>query len=173
MNFCSNCGKTTIRMIPQGDNRERVVCSKCKFIHYENPRIVAGCIVLFNDKVLLCRRAIEPRIGLWTVPAGYMENGETVAEAALRETWEEARTEPVLEKLYVVTSIPKINQVYMLYLAFLDVEKHDPGPESLETRFFSTNQIPWNNLAFPTVFRSLKCLINDLKKKSFSFHISD
>ena len=111
-------------MIPQGDNRERVVCSKCKFIHYENPRIVAGCIVLFNDKVLLCHRAIEPRIGLWTVPAGYMENGETVAEAALRETWEEARTEPVLEKLYVVTSIPKINQVYMLLLVLNTMQVH-------------------------------------------------
>ena len=173
MNFCSNCGEITVIMVPDGDNRERNVCRNCGTIHYENPRIIAGCIVLNNNKVLLCRRAIEPRIGLWTVPAGFMENGETVAEAALRETWEEARTEPILDKLYMVTSIPRINQVYMLYLAFLAKEKHDPGPESLETRFFSLEEIPWNNLAFNTVQQSLQFLKNDLDKKSFSFHAND
>ena len=93
MNFCSNCGEATIHRVPEGDNRPRDICEQCGMIHYQNPKIIAGCVVLEQNKVLLCKRAIEPRYGLWTLPAGFMENGETVAQAALRETWEEARVQ--------------------------------------------------------------------------------
>ena len=142
-------------------------------IHYQNPKIIAGCVVLDQNKVLLCKRAIEPRYGLWTLPAGFMENGETVAQAALRETWEEARATPDLDQLYVVTSIPRISQVYMLYLAYLNGSQYDSGPESLETRLFSIDEIPWDELAFHTVRDTLIQLKKDLEKGSFSLHCID
>ena len=173
MNFCSNCGSSTIRRVPEGDNRPRDVCDQCGTIHYQNPNIIAGCVVLQGDKVLLCRRAIEPRYGLWTLPAGFMENGETVAQAALRETWEEARATPDLDQLYVVTSIPTISQVYMLYLAFLTNDQYGSGPESLETKLFSMDEIPWDELAFHTVRNTLTQLKQDLAIGSFSLHCID
>tara|TARA_B100000925_G_C21926587_1_gene438311 strand:+ start:431 stop:892 length:462 start_codon:yes stop_codon:yes gene_type:complete len=142
-------------------------------IHYQNPKIIAGCVVLDQNKVLLCKRAIEPRYGLWTLPAGFMENGETVAQAALRETWEEARATPDLDQLYVVTSIPRISQVYMLYLAYLNGSQYDSGPESLETRLFSIEEIPWDELAFHTVRDTLIQLKKDLEKGIFSLHCID
>ena len=173
MNFCSNCGAATIRCVPEGDNRSRDVCDQCGTIHYQNPNIIAGCVVLQGEKVLLCRRAIEPRLGLWTLPAGFMENGETVAQAALRETWEEARATPNLEQLYVVTSIPTISQVYMLYLAFLTDDQYGSGPESLETKLFSMDEIPWDELAFHTVRDALAQLKQDLATGTFSLHCID
>ena len=173
MNFCSNCGAVTIRRVPEGDNRPRDLCDKCGTIHYQNPKIVAGCVVLENDKALLCKRAIEPRYGLWTLPAGFMENGETVAQAALRETWEEARATPDLDQLYVVTSIPTISQVYMLYLAFLTKGQYGSGPESLETKLFSMDEIPWDELAFHTVRDALIRLKHDLETGTFSLHCID
>tara|TARA_B100000212_G_C27265982_1_gene486572 strand:+ start:146 stop:607 length:462 start_codon:yes stop_codon:yes gene_type:complete len=142
-------------------------------IHYQNPKIIAGCVVLDQNKVLLCKRAIEPRYGLWTLPAGFMENGETVAQAALRETWEEARATPDLDQLYVVTSIPRISQVYLLYLAYLNGSRYDSGPESLETKLFSIDEIPWDELAFHTVRDTLIQLKKDLEKGSFSLHCID
>jgi len=142
-------------------------------IHYQNPKIIAGCVVLDQNKVLLCKRAIEPRYGLWTLPAGFMENGETVAQAALRETWEEARATPDLDQLYVVTSIPRISQVYLLYLAYLNGSQYDSGPESLETKLFSIDEIPWDELAFHTVRDTLIQLKKDLEKGSFSLHCID
>ena len=173
MNFCSNCGEATIRRVPVGDNRPRDLCERCGMIHYQNPKIIAGCVVLEQNKVLLCKRAIEPRYGLWTLPAGFMENGETVAQAALRETWEEARATPDIDQLYVVTSIPRINQVYMLYLAFLNRGQYNSGPESLETRLFSMEEIPWDELAFHTVRDTLIQLKRDLDVGSFSLHCID
>ena len=173
MNFCSNCGAVTIRRVPEGDNRPRDLCDQCGTIHYQNPKIIAGCVVLENDKVLLCKRAIEPRYGLWTLPAGFMENGETVAQAALRETWEEARATPDLDQLYVVTSIPTISQVYMLYLAFLTNGQYSSGRESLETKLFSMDEIPWDELAFHTVRDALIRLKHDLETGTFSLHCID
>lgn len=173
MNFCSNCGAATTRRVPDGDNRPRDLCEACGTIHYQNPKIIAGCVVLRENKVLLCRRAIEPRYGLWTLPAGFMENGETVAQAALRETWEEAGATPDLEQLYVVTSIPTISQVYMLYLAHLHDEHFASGPESLETRLFGMDEIPWDELAFHTVRDTLNCLKADLAKGVFRLHTID
>ena len=173
MNFCSNCGEATINRVPEGDNRPRDLCEQCGIIHYQNPKIIAGCVVLDQNKVLLCKRAIEPRYGLWTLPAGFMENGETVAQAALRETWEEARATPVLDQLYMVTSIPRINQVYMLYLAYLNHSHFNSGPESLETRLFSVEEIPWDELAFLTVRDTLIQLKQDLAMERFSLHCID
>ena len=173
MNFCPNCGGATVRQVPEGDNRLRDLCAPCGTIHYQNPKIIAGCVVLENEKVLLCKRAIEPRYGLWTLPAGFMENGETVAEAALRETWEEARATPELDKLYVVTSIPDICQVYMLYLAFLIDGQYESGPESLDTQLFTMSEIPWDDLAFQTVRDTLLHLKDDLEAKKFTMLCAD
>ena len=173
MNFCSNCGAATIPRVPEGDNRPRDLCDHCGMIHYQNPKIIAGCVVLDDNKVLLCRRAIEPRYGLWTLPAGFMENGETVAQAALRETWEEAHATPELGQLYVVTSIPTISQVYMLYLAFLTNGQYESGPETLETRLFGMDEIPWDELAFHTVRDTLGKLKDDLQTGVFSLHCID
>jgi len=173
MNFCPNCGAKTHRRVPEGDNRPRDVCDACESIHYQNPKIIAGCVVLHENRVLLCKRAIDPRIGLWTLPAGFMENGETVAQAALRETWEEARATPDLDQLYMVTSIPAISQVYMLYLAFLQEPHHAAGPESLETALFAIDEIPWDQLAFGTVRDTLMRLREDLERGTFALHTVD
>lgn len=173
MNYCSNCGAKTTNRIPAGDNRPRYFCESCGMIHYQNPKIIAGCVVLYDTQILLCRRAIEPRYGLWTIPAGFMENGETVAEAALRETWEEAHASPKLDSLYVVTSIPRINQVYMLYLARLLENSFSCGTESLEVKLFSMDEIPWNELAFQTVRDTLRVLQDDLAREIFTLHCLD
>ena len=117
MKYCSQCGSRVVLMIPDGDNRERHVCEQCGFIHYQNPKIVTGCIAEWNNSILLCRRAIEPRYGLWTIPAGFMENGETVEHAAQRETIEEACAEVEITDLYSVVNIPHVNQVYMIFRA--------------------------------------------------------
>lgn len=173
MRFCSNCGASTIHRVPEGDNRPRDLCERCGTIHYQNPKIIAGCVVLEGDQVLLCRRAIEPRLGLWTLPAGFMENGETVEQAALRETWEEARARPIIDRLYVVTSIPSISQVYMLYLAHLNGGTYESGPESLETALFQIDDIPWEHLAFQTVRDALRCAKADLETGQFQLHCLD
>lgn len=155
MKFCSQCGAEVLLSIPEGDNRERFVCTRCHTIHYENPKIVAGCIPEWDDKILLCKRAIEPRYGLWTLPAGFMENGESTEQAAMRETWEEARARVEIIGLYGLFSIPYINQVYMLFRGNLAEGRFEPGPESLECRLFSTADIPWEQLAFPVVHETL------------------
>jgi ADP-ribose pyrophosphatase YjhB (NUDIX family) len=161
MKFCSACGSRNHHTIPEGDNMERAVCSTCKTIHYENPRIIAGCVVTHEQHhVLLCKRAIEPRLGYWTLPAGFMENGETTQEAATRETMEEACAHVTNPSLYLVFSVPEIHQVHIYYRAIL-TDDHRPGPESLETKVFEFGDIPWDDLAFPTVKRALKALLED------------
>ncbi len=161
MKFCSNCGQPVEQRIPEGDNLPRFVCDACESIHYQNPKIVAGCIPEWEDKILLCRRAIEPRYGLWTLPAGFMENGETTEQAALRETWEEARATMEIRSLYAVFSIPHISQVYMLFRGPLQHCRFGPGPESLEVALFSEAQIPWGELAFPVIDATLKRYFSD------------
>jgi ADP-ribose pyrophosphatase YjhB (NUDIX family) len=138
------------RLRPDGDEHDRLTCTRCGFIAYENPKIVAGAIVEVEDGVLLCRRAIEPRSGFWTLPAGYMELGETVEEAACREAWEEARVRIVLDGLLAVYSIARIGQVQVLFRARLAAPGWEAGPESLEVRAFPWNDIPWDELAFPS-----------------------
>lgn len=173
MNFCSECGAPTLWQVPADDNRPRHICSACHTIHYENPKIICGCLVTFEDQVLLCRRAIEPRRGLWTLPAGFMENGETAAEGALRETWEEALARPTLAGLYALTSIPHISQVYMIFRATLATPDHAPGPESLETQLFKADDIPWDELAFQTVRKTLKHWVDDQSRGHYSLHEMD
>ena len=173
MIFCSNCGKEVIRKVPQGDSRPRHVCLACATIHYQNPKIVAGCIPTLEDRLLLCRRAIEPRFGLWTLPAGFMENGESTEQAAARETMEEACAEVDMLALYGVFSIPHINQVYMMFRARLANDNFGPGDESLEVRLFEQSEIPWEDLAFPVVRLTLERYFNDLHSKNFPVHVEN
>ena len=136
MNFCTQCASPVALRVPAGDTMARHVCEACGEIHYQNPKIVAGCIPEWEGKILLCRRAIEPRKGLWTIPAGFMENGETVEQAAARETWEEACASVEISGLYAVFNIPHVNQVYMIFRAALKDETFAPGIERLETGLF-------------------------------------
>ncbi len=161
MNFCSQCGGALEWQVPEQDNRHRYVCTVCRYIHYQNPRIVVGSVPVVGDRLLLCRRAIVPRIGFWTLPAGYLENGETMVEAALRETWEEACARLVDVQLYRLYDIPRINQVYAFYRARLTSEDCAPGAESQEVRLFSEADIPWSELAFPVVDATLRDFFQD------------
>lgn len=173
MRFCSYCGQSVNLRIPDGDNRERHVCEGCGVIHYQNPKIVAGCIPRWQDKVLLCRRAIEPRKGLWTLPAGFMENGETTEQAAQRETHEEACAEVQALSLYTLFNLPNINQVYMFFRAELVAPEYASGIESLDVDLFAEHEIPWNELAFPVVHESLKLYFSDLKAGIFHTYTGD
>ncbi|AYC31977.1 NUDIX domain-containing protein [Pseudomonas cavernae] len=161
MKFCSLCGSPVSQYIPPGDNRLRYVCSQCQTIHYQNPRIVAGCLPVWEDRVLLCRRAIEPRRGYWTLPAGFMENSETMAQAAMRETLEEAHARVQHLKLYTLFDLPHISQVYVFFRAQLVDLDFAAGDESLEVQLFREDDIPWSELAFPTVGRTLECYFAD------------
>lgn len=144
------------RSIPAGDNRERHVCGDCGWINYVNPRIVVGAVCTWEDKVLLCRRAIEPRHGFWTIPAGYMEEGETTAAGAARETAEEAEAEIEVGALLGIYNIPRISQVHMMYRAEMVSPDAAPGEESLEVKLVDWADIPWDELAFPTITLALK-----------------
>ena len=159
MNFCSACGKAVISTIPEGDNRERFVCNSCDTVHYQNPNNVAGAILTWQDKVLLCKRAINPRYGLWTLPAGFMENNETVAQAAARESMEEANARSGPLNLFGVFSLPYISQVYMMFSGQLLSDEISPGAESLEVELFTRDQIPWDEIAFPVVTHSLELFL--------------
>jgi ADP-ribose pyrophosphatase YjhB (NUDIX family) len=171
MKFCSNCGAAVTRKIPPGDSLPRDVCDACGTIHYTNPRMIVGCVPVWEDKVLLCKRAIEPRRGLWTVPAGFMENGETLDKGAARETLEEANARVEIGALYAVYNIPHVNQVYLLFLAkLLDLDFH-AGEESLETRLFREDEIPWDQLAFATVRNTLTHFFSDRARNHFGFHL--
>jgi ADP-ribose pyrophosphatase YjhB (NUDIX family) len=140
-----------VRRIPEGDTREREVCSACGYVRYDNPKVVTGSLVINQGRVLLCRRAIEPRRGFWTLPAGYMELGESAEEAARREAREEAEADIAIERLFAVYSIPRIAQVQVMFLARLARPHVAPGPESLEIGFFDLDEAPWGTLAFPSV----------------------
>lgn len=167
MNYCSQCGDRVSLMIPKGDNRPRHVCNGCGQIHYQNPRVIAGCLPIFEDQVLLCRRAIEPRYGYWTLPAGFMENGESTEQAALRETLEEAQAEVHLRQLYTLTSIIHVNQVQLIYLADLERPEFGSSEETLESRLFHEDEIPWDQLAFTTIRNALKFYFADQGQNHF------
>jgi len=173
MKYCSQCGESVAKRIPDGDNRPRYVCGQCETIHYQNPRIIAGCLPYHEDKVLLCKRAIAPREGYWTLPAGFMENGETTAQGALRETYEEANARAEIMGLYTLFSLPHISQVYMFFRAKLEDLDFYPGEESLETALFSESEIPWDELAFPAITETLKHYFFDLKSESFPIRNQD
>ncbi len=173
MKYCSECGSTVILRVPDGDTLARYVCPACNTIHYQNPKIVAGCILQWEDKVLLCRRAIEPRYGLWTVPAGFMENHETTVQAAIRESWEEAKAEVNDAHLFALINLPHINQVYIMFRGGLKCGQASPGAESLEVGLFLEQDIPWNKLAFPVVDESLRLYFSDRSTGQFSMHMGD
>ncbi|MEM9921861.1 MAG: NUDIX hydrolase [Bacteroidota bacterium] len=172
MNFCSNCGHPiSFRHLPD-DHLPRYVCDNCGTIHYQNPKIVTGCLPVWEDKVLLCRRAIEPRRGYWNVPAGYMENGETAEEGAKRELWEEACAQAEITGLHLLYDIPQINQVYLHFLGKLRSLDYKAGVESLEVKLFTESEIPWDEIAFTSSSYSLKRYFEDRKNGFQQFHRS-
>lgn len=173
MKFCNQCGAAVVLRIPAGDTRPRFVCAACETIHYENPKIVAGCIPEWQDKVLLCRRAIEPRHGLWTLPAGFMENDETTIEAAARETLEEAQARVQISGLYALFNLPHINQVYVMFRARLLDLNFGPGSESLEVALFDEEEIPWDELAFAVVRETLRLYYADRGRGAFGQYLGD
>lgn len=173
MNFCNQCGAQVSLKIPAGDNMPRYVCNTCETIHYENPKIVAGCIPEWEDKVLLCKRAIEPRYGLWTLPAGFMENNESTLQAAAREAMEEAKADVEITSLYTVFNLIHINQVYMLFRSRLLNEDFGAGIESLEVELFAEKDIPWDQLAFPVVEQTLRHFFKDRAIGQFQARMGD
>jgi ADP-ribose pyrophosphatase YjhB (NUDIX family) len=172
MRFCSHCGGPVTQKIPPGDNLPRHVCGQCELIHYHNPKIVAGCIPEWEDQILLCRRAIEPRLGLWTFPAGFMEIGESTEEAAIRETREEARADVAIAGLYAVLSLPHIGQVYLVFRGRMLTPTYEAGSESLEARLFSLSAIPWDEMAFPVVHDALRRYVDDALRGQFPLHLA-
>ena len=167
MNFCSACGDSLETRIPAGDDRTRHVCPACGIVHYQNPKIVTGCLPVWENSVLLCKRAIEPRSGYWTVPAGFMELDETVEQGAMRETWEEARARGEILAPCSMFSLPHVNQLYVIFRARLKDLDFRPGPESTDVRLFSEQEIPWDDLAFGTVRHTLGFYFQDLTHGRF------
>ena len=171
---CRNCGAAVVYRLPDdGDTRVRAVCPACETIHYENPLNVVGTVPHWGDKVLLCKRNIEPRWGKWTLPAGFMELGETAAQGAMRETDEESGAQIELEGLITVLSVPRVGQVHMYWCAKLLSEEFAPGHETLEARLFTEDEIPWDEIAFKTVLETLKCYFADRRSGAFGVHVID
>lgn len=171
MNYCSHCGAPLRLRIPAGDDRPRFVCDNCHTIHYQNPKMVVGSIPEREDKILLCRRAIEPRSGLWTIPAGFLENGETVIEGAKREAFEEARAKVEILSLYTLFDLTHINQVYLIFRARLLDHDYMPGEESVEVRLLEEEEIPWDDIAFPSIKKTLRLYFKDRPTGIFPIHM--
>ena len=172
MNYCSTCGKSVSKKVPLGDNLARFVCDSCEAIHYHNPKIVAGCIPEWEDQILLCRRAIEPKTGLWTFPAGFMEIGESTEQAAIRETKEEAQADVEITALHAVFSLPNIGQVYLVFRGRMLSPGYEAGTESLEVRLFPLTAIPWDHIAFPVVREALRRYVADVTTGRFQLHLA-
>jgi ADP-ribose pyrophosphatase YjhB (NUDIX family) len=170
MNYCSDCGAPVSLHIPAGDTRPRHVCTRCGAIHYQNPKLVVGAIPVLDDKILLCRRAIEPRYGKWTLPAGFMENNETTAEAAARETLEEACARIEIGEMFTFIDLPRISQIHIFYRARLLDADFRPGEESLETALFAEDAIPWRDIAFCVTALTLRHYFDDLHDSCWRFH---
>jgi ADP-ribose pyrophosphatase YjhB (NUDIX family) len=173
MKYCTDCGHRLIVKTPPGDDRERFACPACGMIHYQNPKMVVGCIPEMGDRILLCRRAIEPRYGKWTLPAGYLENGETVAMGAKREAFEEARATFVDLTPYVLFNIRHISQIYLMFRGRLADSSYGVGNESLEVRLFTEGSIPWDDLAFGVIRATLAKYFKDRPTGIFRFQIDD
>lgn len=171
---CKNCGAAVVYRVPDdGDTRERAVCPACDTIHYENPLNVVGTVPYWGDRVLLCKRNIEPRWGKWTLPAGFMELGETAVQGAARETDEEAGAQIEMEGLLTVLSVPRVSQVHLFFRARLLSDRFDPGHETMEARLFEEHEIPWEEIAFKTVRETLLCYFEDRRKGRFEVHNID
>ena len=174
MKYCSNCGSSNLEFkIPEDDQLKRYCCKDCGTIFYTNPNMIVGALCIRDEKILMAKRNIHPRKGLWTLPAGFMENAETLQAGALRETMEETGSEAKVIMPYTMFSLPHINQVHLFYLADLLDENFGPTSESMEVKLFSKDEILWNELAFPTVERTLKYYIEDSKNNDFIFREED
>ena len=168
---CKNCGNTAAYRVPDdGDTRERAICPECHTIHYEKPLNVVGTVPVWQDKVLLCKRNIEPRWGKWTLPAGFMELNETTAQGAARETDEEAGAKFEMQALFSIMNVPRVGQVHLFYRAQLLSDQFAPGHETIEARLFAEEDIPWDDIAFRTVKTTLECFFADRRAGSFQFH---
>lgn len=182
MKFCSECAHPVLFMVPPEDNRPRYVCAQCGTIHYQNPKMVIGSIPVWDHdgdtRILLCKRAIEPRYGYWTLPAGFMENNETTSEAAIRETEEEAGARVQMHELFSLLNVPHVHQVHMFYRATLLDLDYAAGNESLEVKLFGETEIPWDDIAFPTIAYTLKFFLEDLARvkrdgSKYTLHTQD
>jgi ADP-ribose pyrophosphatase YjhB (NUDIX family) len=170
MNFCSHCGAPLDRRVPRGDDRPRFVCKTCQTIHYENPKIVVGCITEWEEKILLCRRGIKPRYGFWTLPAGFLEQGETLSEGASRETLEETGARVEILTHFTLFDLPHVSQVSLIFRARLIDPDLRPGRETLEVRLFRESEIPWNEIAFSSIKKSLQLYFKDQPVGVFPLH---
>ena len=170
---CRQCGAAAAYVVPEDDNRERAVCPSCKTIHYENPLNVVGTVPVWGEQVLLCKRAIEPRYGFWTLPAGFMELGETLADGAIRETVEEAGAKIELQDLFTVMNVVRVGQVHVFYRARMVDASLAPGPETLEARLFHEHEIPWDEIAFRTVRETLQHFFACRRNGSYPLHCGD
>lgn len=171
---CKQCGTAVVYRLPDdGDTKERAVCTACNTVHYENPLNVVGTVPIWEDKVLLCMRNIEPRRNKWTLPAGFMELNETTAEGAARETVEEAGAQFEMQEIFSLLNVPRVGQVHMFYRAKLLSDQFDPGPETVEARLFTEAEIPWDELAFRTVKETLERYFADRRAGRFGFHTID
>ena len=170
---CKTCGGVAEYRVPVDDNRERAVCTVCATVHYENPCNVVGTVPAWGEQVLLCRRNIEPRYGYWTLPAGFMELNETLAEGAVRETIEEAGANIELQPLFSLLNVVRAGQVHLFYRARLIDTRFAPGPETIEAQLFHEHEIPWDDLAFRTVRETLKLYFEDRRRGQFGFHCAD
>jgi ADP-ribose pyrophosphatase YjhB (NUDIX family) len=171
---CKSCGTAVAYRVPDdGDTRERAVCPSCHTIHYENPLNVVGTVPVWGDKVLLCKRNIEPRLGKWTLPAGFMELGETVAQGAARETIEEAGAQFEMQDLFSIMNVVRVGQVHFFFRAQLTSDQFDPGHETMEARLFAEHEVPWDEIAFRTVKETLQHYFEDAKRKQFDLHQVD
>jgi len=171
--FCRVCGSAAEYRVPAEDNRERAICSRCGEIHYENPINVVGTVPVWGDRVLLCRRNIEPRYGFWTLPAGFLELGESLEGGALRETDEEAGARIEMQGLFSLLNVVRVGQVHFFYRArLLDID-FAPGPETIEARLFAEHEVPWDQIAFRTVAQTLRHWFEDHRRGSFGLHIGD
>lgn len=171
---CKNCGTAVVYRLPDdGDTKERAVCPSCVTVHYENPLNVVGTVPHFGDRVLLCKRNIEPRHGKWTLPAGFMELHETLAQGAARETVEEAGAQFELEDLFSIVNVAPVGQVHFFYRARLTSDQFNPGFETIEARLFEEHEVPWDEIAFKTVKETLRRYFADRKQGQFAFHSID
>ena len=173
MNYCTHCASPLVQRVPSGDDRTRHMCDVCGTIHYQNPKMVVGTIPRYRDRVLLCRRAIEPRYGFWTLPAGYLESGESLADGARRETLEEAGTSVDDLIPFAVYNITFVSQIYFMFLADMVSHEFSAGHESLDVQLFHEDQIPWTDIAFTVIRETLIQYFKDLQSGSFEFHMGD
>jgi ADP-ribose pyrophosphatase YjhB (NUDIX family) len=173
MKYCGHCGNSVSLRVPEGDHLPRHICGQCGSIHYENPKIIVGCVPEHDGRILLCRRAIEPRHGFWTIPAGFMENGETLAAGAARECWEEAGAVVDVGSLLAVVNVVHAHQVHVMFRAQMPTPLYAAGAESLEVSLVSPEDIPWQDIAFPSVEFALRRYLEDRAQSRESHHFAD